>query len=410
MSATPTTVDPAALDQHPSAGSWDWPLFATAVALTALGWTAILSASSLEADATYGDAMHFAVRQAVGSFGGVILAIGSIYAKPSWTRRSGWWVYGLALLGLLLVLSPLGNEAKGATRWFQLGPINVQPSEFAKLGWIVMLSQYLSANEGRLRDTFAVVVPVLWLMSPLIGFMVIQKDFGTTVILMGLTGVLLVVAGLQWRWVVAGGAGAAAALAGLIAIEPYRIKRITSFLDPFADPDGAGYQVVQGWIALSTGGLMGQGLASGVAQRGFLPEAHTDFISAVIGEEFGALGWSAMILLLATLVWRAVVVASRAHDLFGMLVASGIAAMFGAQTIINVGVVGGLLPAKGLVLPFLSYGSSAAVVNVWAVGILLRISMERPLATAATLPAERASEPATGAGRRNPRSEARTRP
>jgi cell division protein FtsW (lipid II flippase) len=153
---------------------------------------------------------------------------------------------------------------------------------------------------------------------------------------------------------------------------------------------------------------MGQGLASGVAQRGFLPEAHTDFISAVIGEEFGALGWTAMILLLVTLVWRAVTVAGRAHDLFGMLVASGIAAMFGAQTIINVGVVGGLLPAKGLVLPFLSYGSSAAVVNVWAVGILLRISMERPLAV---MPSpERVADPTTGAGRRTARTEARTRP
>ncbi len=369
-------------DEKPTAGAWDWPLFGTVLLLTVLGLVMILSASSLDADARYNDALHFAVRQAVGVMGGSILAAATLFAPHRYFRRAGWPVYLCALIGLFLVLSPLGNEAKGATRWFTIGPVNVQPSEFAKIGWIVMLSQYLSANEGRLRDTFGVVVPVVWLIMPLLGFMVLQKDFGTTVILLGLTGVLLFVAGLQWRWVIGLGAVAVAGLGAMVVIEPYRIQRLTSFVDPFADPGDAGYQVVQGWIALATGGLTGTGLASGVAQRGFLPEAHTDFISAVIGEELGAIGWTFMMLLLMSLVWRSLVIASRSHDLFGMLVASGIAAMFGAQAIINVGVVGGLLPAKGLVLPFLSYGSSAAVVNCWAVGILLRLSMERAPAAA----------------------------
>ncbi|NCG22325.1 MAG: FtsW/RodA/SpoVE family cell cycle protein, partial [Rhodobacterales bacterium] len=145
---------------------------------------------------------------------------------------------------------------------------------------------------------------------------------------------------------------------------------------PFAAQAGAGYQVVQGWIALATGGLTGAGLAAGVAQRGFLPEAHTDFIIAVIGEELGAVGWTITVLLLAGLVWRGIVIASRADTLFGMLVASGITTMFAAQIIINVGVVGGLMPPKGLVLPFLSYGASAVMVHAFCVGILLRIGME----------------------------------
>ena len=149
-----------------------------------------------------------------------------------------------------------------------------------------------------------------------------------------------------------------------------------SFLDPFADPGDAGYQVVQGWIALATGGAFGTGLASGVAQRGFLPEPHTDFISAVIGEELGLMGWAFAVLLQIGLVWRATVIARNAPDLFGMLAAIGIGSMFGAQAFINLGVVGGVLPAKGLVLPFLSYGASAAVVHTLCVGLLLRISRE----------------------------------
>jgi cell division protein FtsW len=376
-STVPATGATTSVDARPAPGSWDWPLFIASLVLAGLGLVMILSASSLEADAQYGDALHFVIRQGAGLFGGVVLATATVVAPHRWFRRAGWPVYVCALIGLFLVLSPLGNEAKGATRWFTVGPINVQPSEFAKLAWIVMLSQYLSANEGRLRDTFGVVVPAMWLISPILAFIVLQKDFGTTVILLGLTGVLLFVAGLQWRWVIGFGGVAVAGLVGLILVEPYRVKRLTSFLDPFADPDGAGYQVVQGWIALATGGVTGTGLASGVAQRGFLPEAHTDFISAVIAEELGAVGWTCMTLLLLTLVWRALTIAQRSHDLYGMLLGSGIAAMFGSQAIINVGVVGGLMPAKGLVLPFLSYGSSAEVVNAWAVGILLRLSMER---------------------------------
>lgn len=357
-------------------GGFDWPLFVVTVCLGGLGLLMILSASSLDADARYGNAMHFVSRQAMGLVSGAFVAAGITVMPWTWIRRSAWPFYLFVLVLLLLVLSPLGHEAKGASRWIHLGPINLQPSEFAKPAVIVVLAHYLSCNEGRLKDVIGVVVPGLTLLLPPLVLILFQKDFGSTVILLGLAGVLLFVAGLQWRYVFGLAGVAASGLALLVIIEPYRIRRLTSFLDPFADPDGAGYQVVQGWIALAAGGLTGSGLASGVAQRGFLPEAHTDFIIAVIGEELGAVGFMVTVLLLAGIVWRGMVIARRADTLFGMLVASGLTAMFAAQSIINIGVVGGALPAKGLVLPFLSYGASAALCHAMCVGMLLRIGME----------------------------------
>ena len=165
--------------------------------------------------------------------------------------------------------------------------------------------------------------------------MTFQKDFGTTVILLGLAGVLFFVAGLQWRWILGGAGLGSLVLAAMIIAEPYRMQRLTSFRDPYADPEGAGYQVVQGWIALASGGWSGEGLASGVAQHGFLPEAHTDFISAVVGEELGVFGWIFLVALYAILLWRGVVIARRAPDLFGMLMAVGVITLLLSQTLIN---------------------------------------------------------------------------
>jgi cell division protein FtsW len=353
----------------------DWPLAVVYAALAAFGLLMILTASSLEADAEYGNSLRYVIRQSAGIGVGLTLTAGILLTPMKWLRRAIWPGYVGTLLSLLLILTPLAHTANGATRWFKLGPVNVQPSEFMKILLVLALAHYLSLNQGKLRDIAVVLVSAGLLVLPLV-FMLPQKDFGTTVILMGLAGVLLFVAGLPWRYLLSGGGVAGAGLAVLIAVEPYRMVRLMSFVDPFKDQSGAGYQVVQGWIALATGGLFGQGMAGGVAQRGFLPEAHTDFISAVVGEELGALGWVFMVALFLTLVWRALVIASRSQDLFCMLVATGLASLIGAQCVINLGVVGGLMPNKGLVLPFLSYGASAAMAHSLVVGILLRVSME----------------------------------
>lgn len=372
--------EPAPQDHE---GGFDFVLLGVALALAGCGLVVILSASSVGADSTYGDGLHFVYRQIMGLSLGGALGAAAFIAPYARIRRLAWPLYVGTLVLLALVMTPLGHTANGATRWIGVGSVHLQPSEIARLALVLVLADYLANNRGRLADIVGVGMPGLGLLMPMVVLVIFQRDFGTTAILLGLAGVLLFVAGLQWRWV-AVGAGAVLALLGfLVVAEPYRMRRLASFLDPFADRTGDGYQVIQGWIALATGGAFGTGIASGIAQRGLLPEPHTDFIGAVIGEELGALGWCVMVLLELVLVWRASLVASRAGDLFGMLVAVGIAAMFGAQAVINLGVVGGLLPAKGLVLPFLSYGASAAVVHAASVGLLLRIGVEARLRTGA---------------------------
>lgn len=370
-----------------SAG-FDLGLLGIALALAGYGLLMILSASYVRAETRFGDSFHFVVRQISGLSLGTLCSAAILVMPFGQLRRLAWPLYLGTLLLLVAVMTPVGNEANGATRWIDLGPINLQPSEVSRLSLLLILSDYLANNRGRLKDVVGVGIPALGLVLPLLVLVIFQRDFGTTAILLGLAGVLLFVGGLQWRWVFGGTLAAAALLTFLVLVEPFRVKRFTSFLDPFADPSSSGYQVVQGWIALATGGAFGTGLASGVAQRGFLPEPHNDFIGAVIGEELGAVGWGVAVLLEMGLVWRAFSIAGRASDLFGTLVATGIGAMFGAQAVINLGVVGGLLPVKGLVLPFLSYGASAAAVYATCVGLLLRIGVEAarvpPQAGAAT--------------------------
>lgn len=367
---------------------WDWPLIVAWAGLTAMGLLMILSASSLDADSVYGNSLHYVFRQMSGVALGVLVGSVLMVTPWRWLRKASVPVFLLALVLCLLVISPLGRSVNGAQRWISLGFINLQPSELLKIGLVLALSDYLARNEGRMRDIVGVVVPGLAFLTFSVLAILPQKDFGTTVLLLGATAVCFFVAGVQWRYLVVGGGVGGSLLALLVAIEPYRLRRLIGFTDPFSDADGAGYQVVQGWIALATGGLTGSGLAGGVAQRGFLPEAHTDFIAAVIGEEFGAVGWAIMVCLQLVLVWRGLEIASRAADLWGTLVASGMTALLAAQCIINLGVIGALFPNKGLVLPFLSYGASAVLAHTVVVGVLLRVGHEQgPVLPPAPAPA-----------------------
>jgi len=357
----------------------DWWLVVSVVLLLGFGGLMILSASSLHADTQYGDPLRFVTRQAFGMIGGTVMLVGILLLPWSWLRRSAVPAYIVGLVGLCLVFTPLGHSAYAATRWISLGPVNVQPSEFAKIALILVMATYLSANEGRLGDILGVGLPALAIPIPMIILLMLEPDFGTTVITVALCGVLLFVAGLHWGWLLTLGVGAGGALAIGAVIEPYRVRRLLSFLDPFEDVAGAGHQVIQGWIAMASGGWVGQGIASGVAQRGNLPEAHTDFISAVVGEELGVLGWCLLIGLYLVLVWRGFGIAARSKSLFGSLVASAVTTLLASQAIINLGVVVGWMPAKGLVLPFMSYGASAVLAHLICIGLLLRVSMQTEL-------------------------------
>ena len=373
MSAIPHDMPASPATELPKGGV-DWWLLVATVALIGLGFTMSLSASSLMADQQYGDALHFVVRQASGLVLGLLFG-GTVLMLP-WTgfRRASLPIY-LGVLAMMIAVFAF-PAVNGSHRWIKVGFLNIQPSEYAKVALILILSDFLAANEGRLGDLLGTLLPSMTLPAFLVLAVLFEPDFGSTVILVTLSGVLLFVAGLRWAWVVGLGGAAVVALAGVMLLEPYRVRRLLSFVDPMSDPAGAGYQVVQGWVALAAGGPFGDGLAEGLSKHGFLPEAHTDFISAVIGEELGATGFLIMTALYVVLVWRGLRIAERARDLYGMLVASGLTTLLGMQAVINLGVVVGFLPAKGLVLPFLSYGASAITVHTVCVAMLLRIGRE----------------------------------
>ncbi len=374
-----TTEAPTAdsLDARPALplAGIDWALVGPAVGLASLGILMIVSASG---GASTASSVPFALRQGLGLLvGGGAAAV--LVVLPYRVLRQATWPFYVASLVLLFLVIPLGTTVKGATRWLSLGIVQLQPSEIAKLALIGVMADYLANNRGRLRDFVGVALPGFGFLLPMLMLVILQRDFGTTAILLGLAGVQFLVAGLRWSHVAVCAAVSSALLAILVFVEPYRFTRVTEFMAPFKHETESGYQVVQGWIALATGGWTGTGLGAGVAQLGFVPEAHNDMIMAVVGEELGALGFVTVVALLVMLVWRCFQVALRAPDLFGMLAAAGVGTMLAAQAIINIGVVGGLLPAKGLVLPFVSYGASAAVVNVVAVAVVLKVALQTRL-------------------------------
>lgn len=358
-----------------SAAGWDLWLLAATLGLLLFGLVMVVSASSYYAGRVYGTPWGFGVRQLVGVALGMVVG-GVVLVMPSgWLERLSTpaWVLSLALLAA--VQSPLGHAAKGAPRWLKLGPINVQPSEFAKIALAMMLAHYLARNEGRLKDV-AVLLPVAGFLTPMLVLVAMQSDLGSMALLFGITTVALFVAGLEWKWVVGALGTGFAGASLLIAVEPYRLVRLLTFTQPLSDPEGAGYQVVQGWVALAVGGVGGQGLGNGVAQQGFLPEAHTDMIMAIVAEELGIFGWAAVFMMHGVLLWRGSLIAVNARNLYGLVLAASITAVTAAQVVINTGVIGGLLPPKGLVLPFMSYGASAVLFNMLGVAILLRIARD----------------------------------
>lgn len=274
---------------------------------------------------------------------------------------------------LVLVFVPkIGISAGGARRWIRLWPSTFQPSELVKLSMVIFLSRYMSSHSYRPDSLYSFLIPV-GIMG---GFQVVflkQPDFGAAMSLCFLTFAMLILSGTRLRYVMS----LSALLIPLVvklAMEPYRLRRILAFLDPWKDPEGSGFQLVQSFIALGSGGLTGVGLGESRQKLAFLPESHTDFIFALIGEELGFIGAAVMVGLFFVLFLRGISIAGRTKDPFGYYLASGLSMMIALQAIINFSVATGLVPTKGLPLPFISYGGSSLLMNMTAVGILLRLS------------------------------------
>ena len=284
---------------------------------------------------------------------------------------------GLAILLLVLVLIPgLGVSVNGSRRWLRLGPLSFQPAELAKLALVVYLATFLARKRDELHDFWRGIVPPLAVGGTLAGLVLLQPDLGNCLTLLVLTVGLLFLAGARTRWLAMLAVPALPLAVLAVWMAPYRMRRVFAFLDPWQDPRGSGFQIIQSWLALGGGGTFGRGIGESKQKLFYLPEAHTDFIFAIIGEELGFAGATLVVLLFAVLIWRGLRIGLHAADPFGAYLALGITVLVATQTLVNLGVVTGLLPTKGLPLPFLSFGGSALLMTMVATGVLLNISQD----------------------------------
>lgn len=355
-------------------------LLVVVAGLVGLGFLMVTSASMPLADRTYGDPFFFVLRH--GFALGLALAAGALcFAVPirAW-EQTGVWLFIIATLLLVLVLVPgVGRTVNGATRWIPLGVLNLQPSELMKFFAVIYLSGYLVRRQQEVSTSITGFLRPMLLVGAASALIMAQPDFGTTAVLLATVMALLFLGGVPVTHFLVLFGLVAASLAALIVAEPYRLQRVTSFLNPFADPFNTGYQLSQALIALGRGEWLGVGFGSGIQKQFYLPEAHTDFLLAVIGEEFGLVGVLGVLAAFAFITWRAFRIGARARaqgQMFSAYAAHGFGLMLAMQAFVNAGVNTGLLPTKGLTMPFMSYGSNAIIVSVMAIGVLLRIDYE----------------------------------
>lgn len=370
----------------------EYALLVAIIGLALFGAAMIASASMALADSDFGSPFYFVNRQLIFLALGAIVGV-FLFRLP----LAVWEKYGphmiiLALVALALVLIPgIGKEVNGSRRWIDLGFVTVQVSESVKLLIIVYLAGYLVRRGHLVQSTFGGFVRPLVLMGVVSALLLLEPDFGASVVVVGTALLMLFVAGVRFSQFAAliSVVGTIAAL--LIALSPYRMRRFASFLDPFSDPFNTGFQLTQSLIAIGSGGVGGVGFGSSVQKLHYLPEAHTDFLFAVLGEELGLIGVLCMITVFAFIVFRCFQLSSQAERVglrFASHVALGIGIWIGLQSFINVGVNMGVLPTKGITLPLMSYGGSSVVVFAATFALLLRVEWEVRMAMRAPSPTQ----------------------
>jgi cell division protein FtsW len=352
-------------------------LAAVLLGLVPVGLLMVGSASFVDAITTHaGQPWYYLQRQIVGALVGMLLfSVGLRVPYRLWHRNAIKIMIGvLGLLMLVLLLPASITQVNGARSWFRFGSFSFQPAELAKFAAIVYFARWLSRRAGQVADAGAGLVPYAVMMGILCGLVMLQPDLGTTVVLALIGGVMYIAAGARLLHIALALALSSASFWAMVKLATYRAERIAAWLDPFSHYDGAGYQPVHALSALARGGLIGVGLGQSREKFLWLPQAHTDTILAIIGEEFGFLGAAAVVICFGLIAWRGIRIAMRAPDSFGRLLAVGITAWLVGQAIINLGVVVGLIPFTGLTLPLISYGSSSVMTCLLAGGVLLNIA------------------------------------
>ena len=353
----------------------DFTLLITILLLLSLGLIMVLSASSPSALSESGNSYSYFYKQAI--FAGAGLFMMWVISNIDYRFYQKYYklAYFIAFLSLLAVPF-IGTTVNGAKRWIYLtDSLSIQPSEIVKLLMIIFYASLLVKNRDELDKYFKGFVKHLMILAPIIGLLLIEPHFSASMVIIGIVTIMMIVAGCKfWHFLATGSVIGVPGLIGLILIEPYRLERVTTFLDPWKDATGSGWQVIQSLYAIGSGGLFGVGLGESKQKYLYIPEPHNDFIFSILGEELGFIGCAIVIILFGIFIWRGVLIAMRSPDMFGSLIAIGITTQIAIQVIINIAVVTSSMPATGMPLPFFSYGGSSLFILLCEMGILLNIS------------------------------------
>ncbi|MBT2368349.1 rod shape-determining protein RodA [Streptomyces sp. ISL-10] len=364
----------------------DWPLMSSAIALSVIGTLLVWSATRGRTELNHGDPYHFLVRHSLNIGIGFALMVGTIWLGHRMLRGAVPMLYGLSVVLVLLVLTPLGATINGAHAWLVIGGLSLQPSEFVKITIILMMAMMLAARVDagdQLHPDHRTVAKSLGFAALPMAITMLMPDLGSVMVMVVIVLGVLLASGASNRWIlglIGTGAAGAVLVTALGLLDEYQINRFAAFANPELDPAGVGYNTNQARIAIGSGGLYGAGLFNGHQTTGqFVPEQQTDFIFTVAGEELGFLGAGVILALLGVVLWRACRIARETTELYGTIVAAGIIAWFAFQSFENIGMAMGIMPVAGLPLPFVSYGGTS-MFAVWiAVGLLQSIRVQRPI-------------------------------
>jgi cell division protein FtsW len=358
-------------------------LFLATLALICASIVMVYSASALVAAERFNQPYLFVTKQIMWAAVGI--AVLSIVMRIDYrTYRNDKMIWALVgVVALMLISVLLRRPINGTRRWFGIGGFGIQPSELAKMAAILFTALMLERRRSRINELGYSLLPIAVIVGGLVGLILLEPDFGTAVSLLLVVAVMIFTAGISYRYLLGAALLAIPALYVILMQADYRRRRLLIFMDPWSDPLGDGFQIIQSLIAVGTGGVFGKGLMNGVQKLFYLPEPHTDFIFAVISEELGLIGASLVVLCFCVIAWRGLRTALRAPDSFGAFLALGLTMMLVMQAFVNISVVLGLMPTKGIPLPLVSNGGSSMLMNLLAVGVLLNISQHSPMETGA---------------------------